>query len=93
MNQALGFISNFKLGHYMKIPPKSMFILAGTIIASTVYAGTALWLLNNIDHICDRDLLPWTCPGVDIFYNASIIWGVVGQHRMFGSLGLYSNMT
>ncbi|CAL0299514.1 unnamed protein product [Lupinus luteus] len=26
MAQALGFIGDFKLGHYMKIPPKSMFI-------------------------------------------------------------------
>ncbi|KAL3614714.1 hypothetical protein CASFOL_041471 [Castilleja foliolosa] len=32
MSQALGFLSDFKLGHYMKIPPKSMFIaqLVGT---------------------------------------------------------------
>lgn len=27
MGQALWFISDFKLGHYMKIPPKSMFIM------------------------------------------------------------------
>ncbi|KAK2640097.1 hypothetical protein Ddye_027892 [Dipteronia dyeriana] len=26
MSQALGFLSDFKLGHYMKVPPKSMFI-------------------------------------------------------------------
>ncbi|KAK2640099.1 hypothetical protein Ddye_027894 [Dipteronia dyeriana] len=26
MGQALDFLSDFKLGHYMKIPPKSMFI-------------------------------------------------------------------
>lgn len=27
MTQALMFLSDFKLGHYMKIPPKSMFIV------------------------------------------------------------------
>ncbi|KAK2640102.1 hypothetical protein Ddye_027897 [Dipteronia dyeriana] len=27
MVQALGFVSDFKLGHYMKVPPKSMFIV------------------------------------------------------------------
>ena len=26
MSQALDFLSDFKLGHYMKVPPKSMFI-------------------------------------------------------------------
>ena len=27
MTQALMFLADFKLGHYMKIPPKSMFIV------------------------------------------------------------------
>ena len=27
MTQAIMFLSDFKLGHYMKIPPKSMFIV------------------------------------------------------------------
>lgn len=27
MSQALTFLTDFKLGHYMKIPPKSMFLV------------------------------------------------------------------
>ena len=27
MSQAVAFLSDFKLGHYMKIPPRSMFIV------------------------------------------------------------------
>lgn len=27
MSQALMFLSDFKLGHYMKIPPRSMFLV------------------------------------------------------------------
>ena len=27
MQQAVAFLSDFKLGHYMKIPPKSMFLV------------------------------------------------------------------
>jgi len=27
MSQAIMFLSDFKLGHYMKIPPKSMFVV------------------------------------------------------------------
>ncbi|KAK3007952.1 hypothetical protein RJ639_013365 [Escallonia herrerae] len=98
MSQAIMFLSDFKLGHYMKIPPKSMFIvqLVGTVIASSVYFGTSWWLLTTVDNICDTHKLaegsPWTCPGDDVFYNASIIWGVVGPQRMFGSLGLYAKM-
>ncbi|KAI9070729.1 hypothetical protein K1719_047308 [Acacia pycnantha] len=49
MAQALDFVSDFKLGHYMKIPPRSMFIvqLAGTVVASMVYFGTA-WTTKNV---------------------------------------------
>ncbi|KAF3773451.1 hypothetical protein EJ110_NYTH55245 [Nymphaea thermarum] len=95
MSQALMFLSDFKLGHYMKIPPRSMFVvqLVGTLLSSSVYFGTAWWLLSTVPNICDTALLdrssPWTCPGDDVFYNASIIWGVVGPLRMFGRLGVY----
>ncbi|KAA3478565.1 oligopeptide transporter 1-like [Gossypium australe] len=96
--QAVTFLQDFKLGHYMKVPPKSMFVvqLVGTVVATSVYFGTAWWLLTTVEHICDPSKLtkgsPWTCPSDDIFYNASIIWGVVGPVRMFGRLGLYSKM-
>ncbi|WRX28328.1 Oligopeptide transporter [Theobroma cacao] len=98
MVQALNLVGDFKLGHYMKIPPKSMFIvqLVGTVVASSCYFGTAWWLLSSIQHICDPALLPegspWTCPGDDVFYNASIIWGVVGPLRMFSKYGNYPQM-
>ena len=66
------------------------------MIASSVYFGTAWWLLTTVEHICDLDLLPegspWTCPGDDVFYNASVIWGVIGPLRMFGRLGVYPEM-
>ncbi|OVA07244.1 Oligopeptide transporter [Macleaya cordata] len=98
MTQALTFLGDFKLGHYMKIPPKSMFIvqLLGTVTASSVYFGTSWWLLTTVPHICDPANLPegspWTCPSDDVFYNASIIWGVIGPLRMFGRLGVYSKL-
>ncbi|KAK4850003.1 hypothetical protein QYF36_002952 [Acer negundo] len=98
MTQALSFLQDFKLGHYMKIPPKSMFIvqLVGTILASTIYFGTAWWLLTSVENICHPSLLPegspWTCPGDDVFYSASIIWGVVGPLRMFTKKGVYPQM-
>ncbi|KAK4754354.1 hypothetical protein SAY87_002458 [Trapa incisa] len=98
LSQALMFLGDFKLGHYMKIPPKSMFMvqLVGTIVSTSVYFGTGWWLLTTVDGICNPAKLPegspWTCPGDDVFYNASIIWGVVGPLRMFGKLGVYYKM-
>nr|POF22848.1 oligopeptide transporter 1 [Quercus suber] len=70
--------------------------LVGTIVASSTYFATAWWLLTNIKDICDTSLLPegspWTCPGDDVFYNASIIWGVIGPLRMFTKYGVYKEM-
>ncbi|KDP41519.1 hypothetical protein JCGZ_15926 [Jatropha curcas] len=95
MAQAVSFLSDFKLGHYMKIPPRSMFLVQfiGTIIAGTINLGVAWWLLTSIDHICQDTLLPsnspWTCPSDQVFFDASVIWGLVGPRRIFGSLGEY----
>ncbi|KAI5588921.1 hypothetical protein BDE02_05G127600 [Populus trichocarpa] len=96
MAQAISFLSDFKLGHYMKIPPRSMFLVQfiGTIIAGTINLGVAWWLLNSVEHICQDNLLPanspWTCPSDRVFFDASVIWGLVGPRRIFGSLGEYA---
>ncbi|VFQ62270.1 unnamed protein product [Cuscuta campestris] len=95
MAQAVSFLGDFKLGHYMKIPPRSMFLVQfiGTIVAGTTNMVVAWWLLHSVDNICHQDKLsnsPWTCPGDHVFFDASVIWGLVGPKRIFGSLGNYS---
>ncbi|KAI9177031.1 hypothetical protein LWI28_010213 [Acer negundo] len=98
MAQAVSFLNDFKLGHYMKIPPRSMFLVQfiGTILAGTINITVAWWLLTSIDNICQDNLLPpdspWTCPGDRVFFDASVIWGLVGPKRIFGSLGNYMAM-
>ncbi|CAI9086948.1 OLC1v1020890C1 [Oldenlandia corymbosa var. corymbosa] len=98
MTQALTFLLDFKLGHYMKIPPRSMFMaqVVGTVVSVIVYTLTAWWLMGSIPHLCDKSQLPadsvWTCPMDHTFYTASIIWGLVGPQRIFGNLGMYANV-
>ncbi|GLJ41294.1 hypothetical protein SUGI_0854740 [Cryptomeria japonica] len=95
---ALSFLADLKLGHYMKIPPRCMYIaqLVGTILAGTVNLCIAWWMLARIDHICDIDSLPadspWTCPKDRVAFDASVIWGLVGPKRLFGPLGPYKNL-
>ncbi|MCO5596992.1 hypothetical protein L7F22_051064 [Adiantum nelumboides] len=95
MSQAVSFLADFKLGHYMKIPPRSMFMVQviGTIVAGTVNMGVAWYLLTSIHNICNSDALPesspWTCPGDTVFFDASVIWGLVGPRKIFGDQGLY----
>ncbi|CAL9155519.1 oligopeptide transporter 4-like [Musa acuminata AAA Group] len=98
MAQAVSFLADFKLGHYMKIPPKSMFLVQfiGTIIAGTINLGVAWWLLGSIENICHPGLLPpnspWTCPSDRVFFDASVIWGLVGPRRIFGPKGNYGSL-
>ncbi|XP_010029956.1 oligopeptide transporter 4 [Eucalyptus grandis] len=98
MAQAVSFLNDFKLGHYMKIPPRSMFLVQfiGTILAGTINIAVAWWLLNSVTNICQDDLLPpdspWTCPDDRVFFDASVIWGLVGPRRIFGTLGNYQAM-
>ncbi|KAJ9174304.1 hypothetical protein P3X46_017341 [Hevea brasiliensis] len=48
MIQALTFIQDFKLGHYMKIPPRSMFMaqVVGSLVSVFVYLLTAWGMMG-----------------------------------------------
>ncbi|KAK3815165.1 MAG: OPT family small oligopeptide transporter [Benniella sp.] len=93
MTQAMSFTSDLKLGHYMKIPPRAMFWaqLLGTSIAGLVNLLTANWLLNSQEGICDTNEA-FSCPSVNTFYSASVIWGVISPHRMFGPSSIYNSI-
>ncbi|XP_028757762.1 oligopeptide transporter 7-like [Neltuma alba] len=91
MTQAITFLQDFKLGHYMKIPPRTMFMaqVMGTLISGIVYLGTAWWLMETIPDICEDTSSVWTCPSDKVFYDASVIWGLIGPRRIFGDEGYY----
>lgn len=94
----IGFLSEFKLGHYMKIPPKSMFVaqVIASMVATLVSLGTNWWILLTVDHICDPKHLPkgspWTCPVQSMINNNSVSWGLVGPKRVYFPDGIYSGI-
>ncbi|KAG0055590.1 hypothetical protein BGZ83_008024 [Gryganskiella cystojenkinii] len=85
--QALNFVSDLKLGHYMKIPPRTMFMaqLISAIISCIINLGTAIWLVNTRPNICNKEGYPFTCRNTNTFYSASVIWGAIGPARVFGN--------
>ncbi|PVV05349.1 hypothetical protein BB560_000128 [Smittium megazygosporum] len=90
--QALELIVSLKLGHYMKIPPIQVFTvqIVGSLISSIVSLTTTKHLFSAIPNICKPSAHPWTCPGTNIFYSASVIWGLIGPQRMFGPNSMYN---
>ncbi|CAL1708066.1 unnamed protein product [Somion occarium] len=92
MAQALTFTSDFKLGHYMKIPPRPMFWaqVIASIVGLTVQLGVQSWMFSNIPDMCtENQPNGFSCPGTQVFGTASIIWGVIGPARQFSKGQIY----
>ncbi|ABN68095.1 predicted protein [Scheffersomyces stipitis CBS 6054] len=87
--QAQTYITDQKMAHYAKIPPRALFRvqILGVFIASFVQLGILNFVLTNIDNYCDpHNKQKFTCAGSRTFYSASILWGVIGPKKVFNGL-------
>jgi hypothetical protein len=76
MLQAITFIGDLKLAHYMKIAHRPIFFcqVVAAIVAGTVQLGVQSWMFSNIEGLCDADQKDgFICPYTTVFGNASII--------------------
>jgi OPT family small oligopeptide transporter len=96
MAQGLYFAQDLKLGQYMKIPPRSMFMAQtiATLWACIVQVAVLEWALGGaIADICTQHQAnKFNCPNGRVFFNASVIWGVIGPQRIFSAGSLYANL-
>ncbi|KDN52723.1 small oligopeptide transporter [Tilletiaria anomala UBC 951] len=98
MVQAVTFLSDLMFGHYMKVPPRTMF--AGQMIAEIlsvfVQLGVMAWIFQNVPGLCTADAHPsrFTCSYARTFYTASILWGLIGPRHAFdeGARYQYTNI-
>ncbi|CAI5756110.1 unnamed protein product [Candida verbasci] len=94
-NQAIGFASDMKLGHYMKIAPRGLFWcqFVAAFWGSLVQVGVLRWAYGAIENLCAPDQANhFTCPNGKVFFNAAIIWGVIGPQRQFSHGQIYYNL-
>lgn len=78
MSQGMAFVGDLKVGHYMKIPPRTLFWtqVVATVWASVVEVAVMNWTLANIKDVCTKQAEDsFSCPGARVFYTASVIWG------------------
>lgn len=88
--QAVTFAGDLKLGHYMKIPPRTMFNiqLIGTILSAFIVVTIQNWMLHNIEDICTpAQRSGYICPSTTTFATATMFWGGIGPRRNFGPDG------
>ncbi|ODA76813.1 hypothetical protein RJ55_07329 [Drechmeria coniospora] len=95
-SQSLNFVSNLKIAHYAKIPPRCAFKaqVYATLIAGIVALGVNNWALDKIDGVCvEGQRQGFTCPQAHAHFSSSLLWFVVGPRRLFGNGGPYRAIT
>jgi OPT family oligopeptide transporter len=96
MIQCQGLLSDLKLGHYMKIPPRAMFIAQfwGTILGGVFnYVMMTLIINAHRDYLDGTEQDPyglWTGNSPQIYWGSALIFGALGPKRMFAASGNYS---
>lgn len=91
--QAQNYISDQKMSHYLKIPPRAVFRcqLLSVFLASFISLAVINFMIDNVDDYCTPgNTKKFTCPNSNVFYSASVLWGIIGPKKVFG--GLYPIM-
>lgn len=91
MAQAVTFVGDLKLGHYMKVPPKDMFWAQtiSTIWACLVQVAVTAFMFGTTRNLCgvnkDEKVSPshFICLSQGTFYSASVVFGLIGPGRTF----------
>lgn len=89
MSQCLDLASDLKLGIYAKIPPKDMFMCqvvgasVGAVINYVFIRSVIAEKRAMLDGTVEDPTGQWTGRKPEIFYSASVIWGLIGPIRFF----------
>ncbi|KAF9988225.1 hypothetical protein BGZ65_010365 [Modicella reniformis] len=95
MYQCNLLMQDLKLGHYMKIPPRSMFVgqFWGTIIGSIFNYLTMILIIDSQRGALNGETPDpyglWTGQRVQTFWGSGLIYGALGPARMFALDGKY----
>lgn len=84
--QAVQFLGDLKLGHYMKIPPRTMYVaqIVATTISVFVVVLVQQWMFANIPDLCSPDQKDhFICPSTSVFATSALLWGGIGPARLF----------
>ncbi|KAJ3067787.1 hypothetical protein HDU98_009025 [Podochytrium sp. JEL0797] len=92
-NQALNFLGDLKLGHYVKVPPRVMFgvQVVATVVCAVVNVLVAVvvyqWI--GVDVMNNNPPVGWNAYGYTLFLSSGAIWGTIGTEKFFGPGSTY----
>lgn len=90
---AVWFSNDLKLAHYVKIPPRHTFTaqMVANFVGTLVCVGVLNFQMRHIEGVCTPNAqFRLTCPGVNTFFTASVLWGTVGPSKIWGENGQYT---
>ncbi|KAF5023251.1 hypothetical protein F66182_4684 [Fusarium sp. NRRL 66182] len=89
--QAVFFCGDLKLAHYLKIPPRFTFWaqMVPTFVSTFVSIGVLQYQIH-LPGVCTPNApYRFTCPGLNKFFTAAVLWGTIGPKKLFGPGGQY----
>ena len=94
-SHTLTFAQDLKLAHYMHIAPWVAFNsqIWATLVSTFVCTVTLNYQMTRIPDVCtsyQKD--HFTCPSVNSFFTASVLWGTLGPKKMFGTGAIYNGL-
>ncbi|KAK7530305.1 OPT oligopeptide transporter protein-domain-containing protein [Phyllosticta citribraziliensis] len=91
-SHALRFSHSLKLAHYVKLPPRPVFVAQLVACVASTFVCTAVmnFQMRGIPDVCREDQKSgFTCPNINTFFTATVIWGTIGPRKLFGKDGQY----
>ncbi|KAK1621551.1 OPT oligopeptide transporter protein-domain-containing protein [Colletotrichum phormii] len=90
---ALDFVNDLKLAHYLKIPQRHTFAaqVVAVFVSAFVCTGVMNFQISNNPDLCSTSQKDrFTCPGVNTYFTAAVLFGSLGASKVFGSGGIYT---
>ncbi|KAK9462057.1 OPT oligopeptide transporter protein-domain-containing protein [Lipomyces oligophaga] len=84
--QAESFISDQKIGHYAKIPPRAVFRgqMIATLLQCFITTAAVIWLIDNNPDLCtSTQSARLVCTFPNQLYSNTLLLGVVGPKRTY----------
>ncbi|KAL5411448.1 hypothetical protein PMIN04_010238 [Paraphaeosphaeria minitans] len=70
---------------------KAFGYMVATLVASFVAVSILNFQMTQIPGVCTATQKDhYTCPGINQFFTAAVLWGTVGPKKVFGSGGMYT---
>ena len=65
--------------------------MIATIVSTFVCTGVLNFQMNQIPGVCTKNAPNrFTCPGINTFFTAAVLWGTIGPIKVFGKGGQYT---